>query len=261
MGAKARELHPWRLLQSGYHNCYYNMALDEALLEAVSSGASLPALRFFGWKPPAVSLGYFQGLEEEVDLEACRRHGVDVVRRISGGGAVFHHAEITYSLIMPLSHPRADSSVSESYRVLCAGITAGLGRLGVGAVFAPINDILAGGRKISGNAQTRRKGCLLQHGTVLLDLDPELMFSLLKVPQEKLKGKLIEDIRQRVTSLRSLLGRPVSYEEGSAALAEGFREALSLDYAGNAAPSPEEEARAIFLGEAKFASPQWLRRR
>jgi lipoate-protein ligase A len=237
------------------------MALDEALLEGVSSGAALPALRFFGWNPPAVSLGYFQGLEEEVDLDACRRHGVDVVRRISGGGAVFHHAEITYSLLMPLSHPHAGSSIPESYRVLCAGVTAGLGRLGVKAVFAPINDILAGGKKISGNAQTRRKGCLLQHGTVLLDLDAELMFSLLKVPREKLTGKLIDDIAMRVTGLGSLLGRQVSYEEGSAALAEGFREALSLDYAaGDTAPSPEEEARALFLAETKFASPQWLRK-
>ncbi|MDR1862657.1 MAG: lipoate--protein ligase family protein, partial [Treponema sp.] len=170
MGDRVQAAHPFRLLRSGYHDCYYNMALDEALLEGVASGASLPALRFFGWKPPAVSLGYFQGLEEEVDLEACRRRGVDVVRRISGGGAVFHQAEITYSLIMPLSHPLAGATITESYRVLCAGVAAGLGRLGVEAVFAPINDILAGGRKISGNAQTRRKGCLLQHGTVLLDL-------------------------------------------------------------------------------------------
>jgi lipoate-protein ligase A len=258
MGAKAR--YPFRLLQTGYHNCYYNMALDEALVEGISTGA-LPVLRFYGWNPPAVSVGYFQGLEEEVDLDSCRRRGVDVVRRISGGGAVFHHAEITYSLIMPLSHPHAGASISESYRGLCAGVVAGLGRLGVGASFAPVNDILAGGRKISGNAQTRRKGCLLQHGTVLLDLDAELMFSLLKVPREKLKGKLIEDIRQRVAGLQELLGRQVSYEEGSAALAEGFREALSLDFAGDAAPSPAEEARTAFLAETKFASPQWLRKR
>jgi lipoate-protein ligase A len=259
MSPKARR--SFRLLQSGCHDCYYNMALDEALLESVSSGLSLPVLRFFGWNPPAVSLGYFQGLEEEVDLDACRRHGVDVVRRISGGGAVFHHAEITYSLIMPLSSP-AGSSIPESYQALCAGVIAGLGRLGVQAVFAPINDILSGGRKISGSAQTRRKGCLLQHGTVLLDLEPELMFSLLKVPREKLKGQGAGDLRQRVTSLKALLGRPVSYEDGSAALAEGFREALSLDYAaGENAPTPAEEARALFLGDAKFASPQWLRKR
>jgi lipoate-protein ligase A len=261
MGFETEAPYPFRLLQSGCHTCYYNMALDEALLEGVSSGASLPALRFYGWNPPAVSVGYFQGLEEEVDLEECRRLGVDVVRRISGGGAVFHHAEITYSLIMPLSHPHAAPSIPESYRRLCAGVTAGLGRLGVRAVFAPINDILAGDRKISGNAQTRRKGCLLQHGTVLLDLEAELMFSLLKVPREKLKGKPIGDIDTRVTSLRECLGRQVSYEEGSAALAEGFREALSLDYTGDAAPSPGEEARAAFLAEAKFASPQWLRKR
>jgi lipoate-protein ligase A len=252
----------FRLLQSGYHNCFYNMGLDEALLEAVSSGSSLPALRFYGWNPPAVSVGYFQGLEEEVDLDACRRRGIDVVRRISGGGAVFHCAEITYSLIMPLGHSLAGPSILESYKTLCAGVIAGLGRLGVEALFAPINDILAGGRKISGNAQTRRKGCILQHGTVLLDLDPQLMFSLLQVPREKLRGKLIEDIKERVTSLNALLGRPVSFDEASAALAQGFKEALSLDFVSiETAPSPAEEERARSLGETKFASPEWLYRR
>jgi lipoate-protein ligase A len=240
------------------------MGLDEALLEAVSSGASLPALRFYGWNPPAVSLGYFQDLEEEVDLDACRSRGVDLVRRISGGGAVFHCAEITYSLIIPLGHPLAGLSIMDSYKTLCAGVVAGLRALGAEAVFAPINDILAGGhgrplRKISGNAQTRRKGCLLQHGTVLLELDPHLMFSLLRVPREKLIGKLIEDMRERVTSLNALLGRPVSFDEGSAALAEGFKDALSLDFVSiEAAPSPAEEERALALATAKFASAAWL---
>jgi lipoate-protein ligase A len=249
----------FRLLQSGYHDCFYNMGLDEALLEAVSAGASPPVLRFYGWNPPAVSVGYFQGLEEEVDLESCRRRGVDVVRRISGGGAVFHHAEITYSLIMPVSHPLAGSSILESYETLCAGVTAGLRRLGVEAAFAPINDILAGGKKVSGNAQTRKRGCLLQHGTVLLDLDPHLMFSLLRVPREKLKGKLIEDIKERVTSLKALLGRMVSFDEGSAALAEGFKEALSLDFVSTeTAPVQAEEERALTLAKDKFASPGWL---
>jgi lipoate-protein ligase A len=237
------------------------MALDEALLETVASGA-VPVLRFYGWSPPAVSVGYFQGLEEEVDREACARRGVDLVRRISGGGAVFHDAEITYSFIVPLDHPLAGDSVMGSYGRLCSGITAGLGLLGIDAAFAPINDIIAGGKKVSGNAQTRRQGCVLQHGTVLLDIDPELMFELLKVPQEKMKGKLIQDVRSRVTGLRALLGRGVLFDEARDALARGFSQALRLDYlSGPSGPSPAEEARAAALVRDKFGSEAWIRRR
>ncbi|MDR1565787.1 MAG: lipoate--protein ligase family protein, partial [Treponema sp.] len=214
------------------------------------------------WKPPAVSIGYFQGLEEEVDLEACARYGVDVVRRISGGGAVFHDQEITYSLIMPVSHALAGNSILESYRTLCSGIVSALSRLGLAAEFVPINDILARGRKVSGNAQTRRQGCVLQHGTVLLDLNPELMFELLRVPEEKMKGKLIKDVRARVSPLPPLLGRSVSFDEGINVLAEGFKEQLHLDFVSlETAPSYGEEERALALGRDKFGSREWLQRR
>jgi lipoate-protein ligase A len=258
----AEKVFPWRLLQTDYHNAYYNMGLDEALLESVSRGNSLPVLRLYGWKPSAVSLGYFQGFEEEVDAEACARLGVDIVRRISGGGAVFHDREITYSLIMPLDHPLAGNSILESYEKFCSGIVTALGFLGIEASFAPINDILAGGRKVSGNAQTRRQGCVLQHGTVLLDTDVERMFCLLKVPQEKMKGKLIQDIKARVTGLYTLLGREISFDEGAEALAQGFKKSLSLDYVSlKDVPAQAEEQRALSLAEEKFASPQWLHRR
>jgi lipoate-protein ligase A len=131
----------------------------------------------------------------------------------------------------------------------------------VKAFFEPVNDILSGGKKISGNAQTRRQGCLLQHGTVLLETDVDLMFSLLKVPQEKLKGKLIEDIKERVIGLEALLGRSVSFDEGAAALAEGFRQALDLDFTGPEIPGPGEDERARSLAAEKFSSPGWLYRR
>jgi lipoate-protein ligase A len=252
--------YPFRLLSTDYHDGYYNMGLDEALLERVARGESPPALRFYGWRPPAVSVGYFQGLEEELDLEACKRRGVDLIRRITGGGAVFHQGELTYSIIMPLSHPLAGDSIRGSYRVLCAGIIRGLERLGIAAEFSPINDILAGGRKVSGNAQTRRMNTLLQHGTILLENDPALMFELLRVPPEKLRGKFIAAAEDRVTSLRRLLGRPVSFDEARDAMAGGFREALSLLYNSPLpeAPAPEEDARARELGSEKFSSPGWL---
>ena len=248
----------WRLLKTGWHSGFYNMGLDQALLEAVAAGFSPPTLRFYGWTPAAVSLGYFQRLEDEVDIQACRLRNVDILRRLSGGGAVFHHAELTYSIILPAAHPLAGKSVQDSYGILCAGITRGLGLLGVDAVFAPINDILVGGRKVSGNAQTRRMGGVLQHGTVLLDIDLDLMFELLKVPLIKVsRDETIRDVKERVTSLKALLGRNVSFEEAATALARGFREALSLDMLEDTSPLPSEaeERRAWELAATKFADP------
>jgi lipoate-protein ligase A len=253
-------LYPWRLLNTGHHNGFYNMALDEALLESVSRGQSLPVLRLYGWSPAAVSVGYFQGLREEADLEACKRHGVDVVRRISGGGAVFHQGELTYSIIIPIGHPLGKMDIRESYIRLCGGILRGLAILGISARFVPINDIIAGDRKISGNAQTRRQGCILQHGTVLLENDVDLMFELLQVPREKIRGKLIEDVKNRVTSLKDLLGRALPFDQAAEALAEGFRRALSLDLIPSS-PDPGDEERARHLAADKFASPQWLYKR
>lgn len=237
-----------------------NMGIDEALLGSVSIGAAPPTLRLYAWSPPCVTVGYFQSLEEEVDLEACRAAGIDAVRRLTGGGAVFHEAEATYSVVLPLGHELAPEDILESYRRICAGIVAGLGRLGVDAVFAPINDIAVGGQKVSGNAQTRRKGCLLQHGTVLLGLDPERMFSLLKVPAEKLRGRLIEDVNARVTCLRTLLGREVGYAEAAGALREGFASAWGAELE-EAALSAEEEAEARKLAEERFAMSEWNGRR
>ncbi|MDR2494649.1 MAG: lipoate--protein ligase family protein [Spirochaetaceae bacterium] len=248
--------YPCRLLRTGYHNGFYNMGLDQALLEAVAAG-SLPTLRFYGWKPAAVSVGYFQSLADEVDLAACKRRGVDVVRRLSGGGAVFHHAEITYSIVLPVSHPLAGKTIADSYGILCAGITRGLALLGIDAQFAPINDIVVNGRKVSGNAQTRRMGCALQHGTVLLD-NAEAMFDLLTVPVEKVsRDGAVRDVTERVTSLRALLGREVSLEEAEEALAHGFCEALSLDFCADAPLTEAEETRARELGAAKFSNPHW----
>jgi lipoate---protein ligase len=237
-----------------------NMGIDEALLGSVSRGESPPSLRLYSWSPSCVTIGYFQSLEDEVDLAACRAAGVDAVRRLTGGGAVFHEAEITYSLVVPLGHPLAPEDILESYRRICAGIVGALAHLGVEASFEPINDIAAGGKKLSGNAQTRRSGCLLQHGTVLLDLDPERMFSLLRVPAEKLKGRLIEDVRARVTSLRALLGRRLPFAEAASALRRGFAEAWDSEFE-EAELSEAEAAAARRLAAERFSSPEWNGRR
>jgi lipoate-protein ligase A len=257
--------YPFRLVSSGFHDCYYNMALDEALLESVAGklgadGGRLPILRFFGWNPPAVSVGYFQGLTEEVDVDAAKRFGFDLVRRISGGGAVLHRSELTYSIIMSADHALAGKDLNDSYRILCKGIIQGLSLLGIDAVFSGINDILVGGKKVSGNAQTRRFGCILQHGTILLDNDVDTMFEILKVPEEKIKGKLISEVKERVTSIRAVLGKMVSFEEAEAAFVRGFEEAFNLELTKTDLGEAEEN-RALELAKTKFSTREWLYKR
>lgn len=253
--------HRFRLLKSGFNPAAFNMGLDQAILESVAASRTPPTLRLYGWEPAAVSIGYFQGLDEEVDVDACRSRGIDVVRRITGGGAVFHQTELTYSIVLPESHPLAARSVLVSYERICAGIVEGLALLGVPAAFAPINDIVSSGRKVSGNAQTRKLGCILQHGTVLLDVDVELMFELLRVPSEKAKGRLIQDVKARVAGLRTLLGRVVSYAEAEDALERGFRAELDLDYAVEAAPTAQELAAAAEHAAGRFQARDWNYRR
>ena len=252
--------HPSRVLKTGSHTAFFNMGLDEAVIESVAEGSSLPTLRFYGWEPRAISLGYFQGIRDEIDIQACERGGIDIVRRITGGGAVFHDAEVTYSIVLPEGHPLAPPSILDSYSLICAGIVSGLAVLGIEAEFAPINDIVCRGRKLSGNAQTRKKGCLLQHGTVLLRVDVETMFSLLKVPKEKALGKMIDDVKARVTSIADVLHAELGFDEVADALEQGFREALDLDLQAES-PTAAEMRRASDLAETKFSAREWIFKR
>ncbi|MFH0970321.1 MAG: lipoate--protein ligase family protein [Candidatus Diapherotrites archaeon] len=194
----------WRLIPIETHSAFMNMALDEACAHAIAMGQVNPTIRFYRWKPSAVSIGYFQSLAQEVDVNACVEQKVDVVRRRTGGGAVYHDydGEITYSVIAP--EKLFPSNIIESYRHVAEWILNGLKKVGIEGEFVPINDIVVNGKKISGNAQTRRNGILQMHGTILCDVDVEKMFSLLKVPNEKMKGKMIETIKERVTSLKQL---------------------------------------------------------
>jgi lipoate-protein ligase A len=248
----------WRLIPLEVHSAALNMAVDEALLGSVSRGESPNVVRFYRWRPSAVSIGYFQSLMDEVDLDACRRLGVDVVRRITGGGAVYHdfHGEVTYSVIA-----REDSGlprdILESYRVICRGIVEGLRRLGLEAEFKPINDVVLNGRKVSGNAQTRRMGCILQHGTILVDLDLKAMFQVLKVGGAKISDKALKSVEERVTSVRKELGKPIALEEAYTALMEGFREALKADFKPSKLSRGELE-EAERLARSKYGSSEWL---
>lgn len=253
--------HRWRLLLHGARNAFDNMAIDEAILRTVAVGNVPATLRFYTWEPSAVSIGYFQGVEQEVDLAACRREGVDVIRRITGGGAVFHdrEGEVTYSLMLQGNAPGVPQNVLDSYGVLCQGLVLGLRRLGLEATFAPINDIAVNGRKISGNAQTRRFGGVLQHGTVLCDVNPALMFTLLKVPDAKLRDKLLQTVAERVTSIRREVGA-VDPQAVIEALCAGFAAALDAEFIPGVLTEQEAQLAQQIKGE-RYARREWLFKR
>lgn len=243
----------WRLIDLSANTAAINMALDEAIGDAVKRKESLPTIRLYKWQPSAVSIGYFQSLNDEVDVELCRKLGVDFVRRKTGGGAVYHDSdgEITYSVIAP--EQLFPKGITESYHVICGWIVDALKRLGIAAEFKPINDIIVGGKKISGNAQTRRNGILLQHGTILYKLDVATMFSLLKVPKEKISDKFIADVKQRVTSATDL-NPSITEEQLKEALVAAFTNGKDFEIG---KCSETEMAAAAKLSRQRYSADEW----
>jgi lipoate---protein ligase len=237
-----------RILETGYNPAAFNMAIDEVLTE---STAEEPVLRIYGWRPAAVSIGYFQSIKDEVDLEKCSEIGVDAVRRLTGGGAVLHEFELTYSFITK----RYPHNIMESYRWICEAIVTSINRLGFDASFVPLNDIVVNGKKVSGSAQTRRKEVLLQHGTLLLGVDVDKMFSILKVPSEKVRDKIIKDVKERVTSIAG-----TTFDEMASSLKTSFATKFDAELVSERLSS-EEVDRAEWLAERKYSSKEWNFRR
>jgi len=252
----------WRFIDNvdGF-NVYLNMALDEAIARARAEGKVPDTLRLYRIKPSAVTIGYFQSVKEEINIEKCRELGVEFTRRITGGGAVYHdyNGEVTYCVVVsPRSYP-VPNDIVESYRLLCAGLVYALKKLGLPAEFKPVNDVVVRGRKISGSAQTRKWGVVLQHGTLLFNTNLDVLFSVLKIPVEKIRDKGIKSVKERVTTVTRELGRTVSAEEVRDAMVEGFKKALNIELEPGEFTSYELElARKL---EERYRSKEWIYRR
>ncbi|MFH1751310.1 MAG: biotin/lipoate A/B protein ligase family protein [Candidatus Micrarchaeota archaeon] len=242
----------WRIVSFESHDAFMNMALDEACSEALAANAVQPTIRFYGWQPSAVSIGYHQSITDEVNLEECRNQGIDVVRRRTGGGAVYHDTsgELTYSVIAPEIFFTKD--IIASYKIICNWIVDALALMGLSGEFKPINDIILEGKKISGNAQTRRGGILLQHGTLLYDLDVRRMFSVLKVSKEKISDKMIASAEERVTCLKKagISDKNIAYRS----LVSAFTSGKSVEFG---SWTEKELIRAKELAEKKYKSTDW----
>lgn len=190
----------WRLVDSGPGPGPWNLALDEAIFQSVRSGASPPTLRLYRWSAPALSIGYAQDRDRDVDRDACRARGIAVIRRFTGGRAVLHDAEVTYSVAAPAGLPGFGTGLDAAYRMVAAGLIAGLRLLGLSAVvpspgprdpshpprpaacFAATarHEIAVAGRKLIGSAQRREGGAFLQHGSILLESHAELLGQVLR---------------------------------------------------------------------------------
>lgn len=251
---------PWRLLKPETDNAFVNMAVDEAILRARIEEKVPNTLRFFRWRPSAVSIGRFQNVYDAVDLENCRIHGVDVVRRISGGGAVYHDSEdeITYSVIVKQEDLGTDD-VAEAYIQICSGLIEAAHILGVDAEYNKGNvkqcpNITVKERKISGSAQAHKRGVILQHGTLLMNVDLQKMFTFLKVPWANTPGDLINIATRKITSVAGESGSGVAVDRACEALTRGFEKALGIklvegiltDYELNLAQRLEEEKLATY---------------
>lgn len=242
----------WRFIPLETHSAALNMALDEACAHALAQGKVSPTIRFYRWQPSAVSIGYFQSLQQEVDIGECQKQHVDIVRRRTGGGAVYHdyEGEITYSVIAP--EDMFPKNIIDSYKEVSSWIISGLQKVGVEASFVPINDLVVRGKKISGNAQTRKNGIFQMHGTILVDVDVDKMFSLLKVPDAKIKDKMIATVKERVTSLKA--NGVKSFEEAYEGLKEGF---LSGKEWNEDTWLEEEMENAGILAQEKYGHTSW----
>ena len=246
--------HDWHLVHVAPQAPALHMALDDVMLDDVASGRRPPTLRIWEWGAAAVVMGRFQSLRNEVDAEAAQRHGIEVVRRISGGGAMFIEPgnTITYSIIAPASLVDG-MSFEEAYAHMDQWVIEALAGLGVKAWYQPLNDITSEAGKIAGAAQTRRRGAVLHHVTMAYDIDAVKMLEVLRIGREKLSDKGTTSAVKRVDPLRSQTGLP--REAVIAHMVETFR----LRHGGLVSHplGGDELARAQALARDRFATAEW----
>lgn len=262
----------WRLILDGGHSGAWNMAVDEALVEAVDAGRSAPVLRLYRWSPPALSLGFSQSFEA-ADATFCAAHGVDLVRRPTGGRAVLHHLELTYAVLAPLGTGTFTRDLQAAYQAICRALVAGLAELGVSAEVAgrPDGDlvrpsqaipcfigpasgeVVAGGRKLVGSAMRRAGNSILQHGSILEGWDGFLQAGCLGLKDDS-------SLRPAVVTLGDLLGSAPAPEALAAAIAGGFSRTFGVAFQRSVLAAGERK-RAELLERERYGHERFTVRR
>jgi lipoate-protein ligase A len=257
IGYKNNTVETWRLLDTGARSGAENMAIDEALLEWKAAGKIPHTLRFLQFSNPTVLVGHHQSVEEEVRLDYCRSHGIEINRRLTGGGALYWgKEELGWEIYISKKDLRVPSRIEGLYRKMGEAAALGLCRLGVRAHFRPRNDIEIQGRKISGMGGTELSDAILFQGTLLVDFDVNGMLRSLRIPTEKLQDKEIESVKDRVTCLKWELGRTPSIHTIKAPLKKGFEEAFGVKFEDR--PLTAEEENALKTKVPYFSSQDYI---
>jgi len=250
----------WRLIIDTQLPGARNMAIDHAIMKAVADGKALPTLRLYGWDSPTITVGYFQNVEDEVYIDKCRKDGIDVIRRITGGGTVYHDNEVTYSVSIPLASAITYGTILESYQRIGIPIVHALSDFGLHAEYQPINDITVYGKKISGSAQTRKMGTLLQHGTIMVETNIDEMFRYIRVADEKNAGRELAAVKDRVVTMCSLMAPNLRcdhlYQHIAAAVARGFTKEFGITFREESLSQYELELAENYQ-EKMFSNPDW----
>lgn len=245
----------WQIIDAPAQTPAMHLALDDVLAREVAAGRRAPSLRFWEWERPAIIIGSFQSLRNEVDMEAAATFGVETVRRVTGGGAMLVEpgTTVTYSLYAPTELVR-DMSFADSYAFLDDWVLKALQSLGIDAFYKPLNDISSSKGKIGGAAQKRfSSGAVLHHVTMAYDMDAEKMVQVLRIGREKLSDKGTTSAVKRVDPLRSQTGLP--REEIIRRMKETF---VSLNGGSVGSITAEEYAAAETLAAEKFSTTEWL---
>jgi lipoate-protein ligase A len=269
----------WRFIDSGDRDPAYNMALDEALLNWHSEGLIPPTIRFYGWNPPTLSIGYFQKVQKEINMEMVEKHQLGFVRRPTGGRGVLHDKELTYSVIVTEEHPDMPASVTEAYRIISQGILEGFRDLGLDAYFAVPKteeeknalknprsavcfdapswyELVVEGRKVAGSAQTRQKGVILQHGSIVLDIDEDKLFDLFNYPSERVRERMQRNFKNKAVAINELRDVPLSMEEVKKAFKDGFEKGLSIKLEPYTL-TDAEEAEVKQIAKERYETDEW----
>ena len=250
----------WRLIPLKTHNAFMNMAIDEAILTARIDNLIPNTIRFYQWTPSAISIGKNQNLQDQVYPDALLKYGVDVVRRTSGGGAVYHDStgEITFSITAKTSDLGSD--VTAVYKKIYSSITDSLRLLGIPADFIDSDgkncpNLTVSGKKISGSAQTVKRNIIQQHGTLLLNVNLDRMFQLLRL--KRLDRELATKIgKRKITSVKNELKHDISISTVINALTQGFKAILKINIK-TSGLTAYELALAKKLNDSKFSTTKW----
>ncbi|WP_099188573.1 lipoate--protein ligase family protein [Tepidibacter mesophilus] len=267
----------WRVIRNSTYDGCMNMAIDEAIMKAYKEEKIDPTIRFYTWKPACISIGYFQKMEEEIDINVCKELGVDFVRRTTGGRAVLHDNELTYSIVVGEKNPLMYGGIMQTYRYISEGLANGLKMSGIdvdpltradkdinnGKSSVCFNskshyEISINNKKVVGSAQTRKEGIILQHGSIVLDFNVDKLISIMKIDESK-KEKLKKITVKKATGIENELGKKVDINTLEKNIIKGLEQHFNIEiYEDELSDYEIEIAKQLY---EKYSNDNWNKKR